>query len=502
MTPPPAVSHADQPSALALKRPTGEFLAGAISHLLDPRTWSQMRLLVDVVALSLASSAALFAGPAITGTATRALAAVFPLVTIVILHSRRSADERLHGSALDTAWQVLSVVSMSAMLSVAVGSIAGGEHPVALALRLWLFSSVYLGLARLVLLSVRSQAMSNRALATPTLIVGAGSVGDLLAGRLAGDPRYRLRPVGFLDADPMPRSGRSDAALLPVLGAPDDLADVVARTGARHAILAFSAQPDHVLAHTVAECQRLGVGVSLVPRLFESINARATLDHIGGVPVLSLRPTDPRSWEFAVKHAVDRSVALLGLLVSLPLLAVIAIAVRASSPGPALFRQRRIGRDGREFDLLKFRTMRPPDGADAFVPAWGRAPGGVEGKDHRTRLGRFLRESSLDELPQLINVLRGDMSLVGPRPERPEFVRRFAAEINRYEDRHRVKSGITGWAQVHGLRGQTSIADRVEWDNYYIQNWSLGLDLRIIALTIAEVLRLRGDDVRPDSSRS
>jgi lipopolysaccharide/colanic/teichoic acid biosynthesis glycosyltransferase len=158
-----------------------------------------------------------------------------------------------------------------------------------------------------------------------------------------------------------------------------------------------------------------------------------------------------------------------------------------------MFRQRRVGRDGHEFDLLKFRTMREPDPlGDGFELPEGVAPGGVEGEDRRTAVGRLLRDLSLDELPQLYNVLRGDMSLVGPRPERPEFVARFVRDVARYEDRHRVKSGITGWAQVHGLRGQTSISDRVEWDNYYIQNWSLRLDVRILALTVAEVLRFRG----------
>jgi lipopolysaccharide/colanic/teichoic acid biosynthesis glycosyltransferase len=174
----------------------------------------------------------------------------------------------------------------------------------------------------------------------------------------------------------------------------------------------------------------------------------------------------------------------------------IAIAVKLSSPGPILFRQRRVGRDGHEFDLLKFRTMREPDLGAAeralhFELPEDLAPGGIEGTDRRTTIGRFLRDTSLDELPQLFNVLRGDMSLVGPRPERPEYVARFAQDVVGYENRHRVRSGITGWAQVHGLRGQTSISDRVEWDNYYILNWSLRLDLRILMLTLAEICRFR-----------
>jgi exopolysaccharide biosynthesis polyprenyl glycosylphosphotransferase len=268
----------------------------------------------------------------------------------------------------------------------------------------------------------------------------------------------------------------------------------VRQTGARRVILAFSSEPDHVLLERVQECHRLGVQVSLVPRLFEAVNERALLDHVGGLPLLSLRPTDPRGGQFAIKHAFDRAFALVALVVLAPVMVVVAVAVRTSSPGSVLFRQRRVGRDGRPFDLLKFRTMRDADSATHFVLPEGCAPGGVEGEDRRTRIGCFLRECSLDELPQLINVLRGEMSLVGPRPERPEFVERFAGEINRYQDRHRVRSGITGWAQVHGLRGQTSIGDRVEWDNYYVQNWSLWLDLRILALTVSEVLRFHGND--------
>jgi lipopolysaccharide/colanic/teichoic acid biosynthesis glycosyltransferase len=207
--------------------------------------------------------------------------------------------------------------------------------------------------------------------------------------------------------------------------------------------------------------------------------------------------------QFAFKHAFDRIFALVLLVVLSPVMLVAAIAVALSSPGPVLFRQRRVGRDGKVFDFCKFRSMRQspgqPDmgdeqareqddeeaGALEFLLGGDTAPGGVEGADRRTAVGRFLRRTSLDELPQLLNVMRGDMSLIGPRPERPEFVKLFRRDVVRYGDRHRVKSGITGWAQVHGLRGQTSLAERVEWDNYYIANWSLGLDMKILALTLS-----------------
>jgi lipopolysaccharide/colanic/teichoic acid biosynthesis glycosyltransferase len=177
-----------------------------------------------------------------------------------------------------------------------------------------------------------------------------------------------------------------------------------------------------------------------------------------------------------------------------PVMIASALAVRLSSRGPILFRQRRVGRDGKAFDLYKFRSMRacPRDDAEEeegsaleFLLGGDTAPGGVEGDDRRTLAGRVMRRTSIDELPQLLNVLKGEMSLIGPRPERPEFVELFMNDITRYGDRHRVRSGITGWAQVHGLRGQTSLAERVEWDNYYIAHWSLGLDFKILALTFA-----------------
>ena len=232
--------------------------------------------------------------------------------------------------------------------------------------------------------------------------------------------------------------------------------------------------------------------VSVVPRLYESVSEHGRLDRIGGLPLFSPHAIDPRGWQFTVKHAIDRAFALVALIVLSPVLMALALAIRLSSPGPAIFRQRRVGRDGRVFELLKFRTMLAGNG-ERFTLRADVAPGGIEGADRRTRIGCWLRSSSVDELPQLVNVLRGEMSLIGPRPERPEFAEQFAREIQGYDDRHRVRSGITGWAQANGLRGQTSIADRVELDNHYINNWSPGLELRILALTLAEVARFRKD---------
>jgi exopolysaccharide biosynthesis polyprenyl glycosylphosphotransferase len=494
MTPPTAASQVAPTGSLTAptRTATSEAIVALTGQLIESRVWARTRFLVDLLMLTLAASAAVFAVPDLATGANRLLAALFPLVTVVTLHARRNTDEGLQASVLDTGLGVIGAVSSASVLTMAAATALGGAHPIGLTLRLWLFAVVYVGLARAVMVSVRAQAVSNRALAVPTLIVGAGAVGELIVKRISEDPRYGLRPVGFLDADPMPspRPG-SLRPTVPVLGAPSNLAAALAETGARRVILAFSTEPDHVLVDKIRECQQLGVAVSLVPRLFESINDRATLDHLGGLPLLSLRPTDPRGWEFAVKHAFDRSFAFLAVIAFAPLMGAIALMVRLTSPGPALFRQRRVGRDGQVFDVLKFRTMHEPAGplGLGFDPPEGCAPGGVEGEDRRTRFGRWLRETSLDELPQLINVLRGEMSLVGPRPERPEFVERFAGEVTRYEDRHAVKSGMTGWAQVNGLRGQTSIGDRVEWDNYYIRNWSLGLDLRILARTAAGLLR-------------
>jgi exopolysaccharide biosynthesis polyprenyl glycosylphosphotransferase len=413
---------------------------------------------------------------------------LYPPLVMLLLLVRGMYERRLRPTFLDGVTPIAGSISVAAMAVVAV-EVYVARVPITLGVtaHLWGAAMLAVGGGRAGLLVVQRRARIAGLDGRPTLIVGAGAVGTRLARRLESQPEYGLTPVGFLDADPL---DTPQVPGVPVLGSPDDLDWVAQVTGAEHVVIAFSSEPDERLVDLVRRCEALGLQVSLVPRLFESLNHRATYEPLGGTPLVGLRTVHPKGWQFAVKHVFDRVGAALLLLLFGPLMAAIGVAVRLSSPGPIVFRQRRVGRDGTVFDLYKFRSMRmPDDAAKAFVPGADSAPGGVEGADRRTMIGRLLRRTSLDELPQFFNVLRGEMSLVGPRPERPEFVELFETDIRRYGDRHRVKSGVTGWAQVHGLRGQTSLADRVEWDNYYIEHWTLGLDVKILALTVLAVLR-------------
>jgi exopolysaccharide biosynthesis polyprenyl glycosylphosphotransferase len=362
---------------------------------------------------------------------------------------------------------------------------------VALGLRIWVCTLALLVIARIVLHQIRARLPV--AGGRPTVIVGAGRVGAELARHLRTEPRHGLRPVGFLEYTAAGRVNGTDTDL-PVLGTPDELGATIAQTGAECVAVAFPFASDERILPLLQECEQLGVRTFVVPRMFEVLGWRARVRQVGSLPISELAPIAPRGVRFAAKHFFDRVSAGLLLAILAPALATVSVLVKLSSPGPVFFRQRRIGRDGREFTMLKFRTMRELlDEPAPFDPPAGCAPGGVEHDDRRTPLGYWMRRTSLDELPQLINVLRGDMSMIGPRPERPEFAHRFAAELRLYDRRHRVKSGITGLAQVSGLRGQTSIAERAEYDNFYVQNWSFWLDIKIALRTVKVVLSARSE---------
>jgi exopolysaccharide biosynthesis polyprenyl glycosylphosphotransferase len=428
---------------------------------------------------------------------------------------------RIRPNLLDETRTIVSATAVATMGVITARVILTDDiHLASQTSFLWVMAVASLTAGRAGLFYGHARAI-RRGHGKPTLIVGAGKVGSLVARRLTQRPEFGLRPVGFLDNDPLEIEGEHKP--VPVLGASWNLEELIAEHGVEHVIFTFSTAPHSVVLGMVRRCQDLGVTTSLVPRLFEVAVERVSVEHLGGLPLFAMRPANPKGWQFTIKYTIDRIVAAFLLLLISPLMIGLALAAKISMGGPIFFRQRRVGMDGREFEILKFRTMKDAahsvDGSgNGSRPSSGNgsgnrtgngsaaaangngislpndtAPGGVEGEDRRTRVGRFLRRTSLDEVPQLINVLRGDMSIIGPRPERPEFVALFGQDVHRYTDRHRVKSGITGWAQIHGLRGQTSISDRAEWDNYYIENWSLWLDFKIALMTIPCLLMGHGE---------
>jgi exopolysaccharide biosynthesis polyprenyl glycosylphosphotransferase len=495
------LQEAKTPSASAADLEAEAQVAGTrpatgVARLFSTRAWLWTRLLTDIALLVASILAARLGAP--TGVVDDGEVAIWFLAAavLVLFAARGLYSSAMESRTIETAGQILGITSLAAIALIAATALFEPQaESAAMLARGWLFATVYLIGGRILLNAMLGRARAEGIVARPTVIVGAGEVGAEMERRLREQPELGLRIVGYIDGDPPP-ADKVPQRVAPVLGPPSELVRIAQETGAEHVILAFSSEPDRGLIPLVRQCEANRIEVSLVPRMFEGLTKRLRFEQVGTLPLVGLRSVDPAGWQFAVKHVLDRVLAALALVLLAPLLAITALAIRLESPGPVLFRQRRIGRDGRAFDMLKFRSMAMPAEprvGEPVEPPPGVAPGGVEGEDRRTRLGRFLRRHSIDELPQLLNVLRGEMSLVGPRPERPEFAAMFGETLPRYDDRHRVKSGITGWAQVNGLRGQTSLADRVRWDNYYIQNWSLDLDAKILLLTLAAVFRAPGE---------
>ncbi|HEY6068395.1 MAG TPA: sugar transferase [Gaiellaceae bacterium] len=456
------------------------------------RHWLALAPIADALVLGLAVGVERVGWSAVGADGLSAAWLVgFPGIAIALLAAGGLYRDRLRLQLLDDLRTIAGATAIASMATIALPVMAGanGGSLSAQGVRLWLFSMVYLTASRGGIVSAVVAARRD-ATPVPTLIVGAGSVGRLLAKRLLEQREIGLAPVGFLDKEPLQATG--DGPVLPVLGASWDLEHVIETYGVEHVIFTFSTAPHEVMLRMIDECTRRGVRVTLIPRLFERMPRDLTIDYLGGIPLISIHPSVPGAWRFRVKYALDRIVAAAILVVLSPVLLAIAAGVLVSLGRPVLFRQRRVGLDGREFDMLKFRSMTgtPAENGESDA-AWADAQlGGARlsaetsrdrGRD--TRLGSLLRSSSLDELPQLINVARGEMSLVGPRPERVSYVDRFEDSVYRYTERHRVKAGITGWAQINGLRGNTSLADRVEWDNWYIENWSPWLDVKIALKT-------------------
>jgi exopolysaccharide biosynthesis polyprenyl glycosylphosphotransferase len=312
------------------------------------------------------------------------------------------------------------------------------------------------------------------------IIVGGGPIAIELARLLRRYPQYGLRFAGFVD---VPSTVHLDRESTPLVGHMEDLAELIRYTECDVVIIADVDCSEESLLRAVRLPGLGDTDLWMVPRLREFPASAGSPDHIGAIPVVPLRRPTLSGPKWAVKRTSDVIFASIALLLLSPIMLFCAIGTFFEGGRGIIFRQQRIGQFGRPFDLMKFRSMRPVDDTESQTN-WSI------GHDKRVGVfGRFMRRTSLDELPQLWNILRGDMTVVGPRPERPYFVDRFSADYPDYAMRHRVPVGLTGLAQVSGLRGDTPISDRARFDNYYIENWSLWLDVKVLLRTVSEVFR-------------
>jgi exopolysaccharide biosynthesis polyprenyl glycosylphosphotransferase len=314
---------------------------------------------------------------------------------------------------------------------------------------------------------------------TNVIVVGGGEMGRTVAQKLLTYQDLGFRVKGFLDDER--RAGETldvNGGRLPVLGGLGDLGRAIEEQGISEVFIALDLTNYAKIIEVFRIAQRYPVMVRIVPDVFQLLTLKANIQDLDGFPVISIDDVPIRGAAQFVKRATDLVVSALALVLLSPVFLVVAVLIKLTSRGPVLYHQERTGLDGRPFIIHKFRTM-VCDAEKATGPVF------CEPNDPRmTRLGRILRKYSLDEIPQFANVFKGEMSLIGPRPERPNFVREFTDKIPKYMLRHKVKAGLTGWAQVHGLRQDTEIDKRLEYDFYYIQNWSIGLDIKILWMTL------------------
>ncbi|MCP4205055.1 MAG: undecaprenyl-phosphate glucose phosphotransferase [bacterium] len=313
------------------------------------------------------------------------------------------------------------------------------------------------------------------------LVVGAGVLGQDVARKLQAHEELGFRVEGFVDDDPAKLGQRFNGA--PVVGTLDEIDEQIQELGVDQVYVAMPLEAHtrilEVLRVVGSEC----VDVKMVPDILQYATLRAQFEDLDGTPVINLSQVPLRGWSSLVKRGMDMAIAAVAVAGLAPFLPLVAAAIWIEDKGPIFYRQERMGLDGKPFWIWKLRSMRA-NAESSTGPIWA-----IQDDPRRTRVGSFLRHWSIDELPQLWNVLKGEMSIVGPRPERPAFVKEFKHQIPQYMLRHKVKAGITGWAQVHGWRGNTSIRKRIQYDLYYIENWSLGLDIKILWLTLRHGLR-------------
>jgi exopolysaccharide biosynthesis polyprenyl glycosylphosphotransferase len=382
----------------------------------------------------------------------------------------------------DELTAISSSVSIGTLLSLALASLLFtrdnvlSDYPRAMVFYTWLLTIALVIVARALQARIQRLLQLRGFGRTRVAIIGAGDPASMVIQRIQQTPRLGYDIVGVIPSD-----GQRPWSDVRTLGGMADISQIIERETLDEVIVAIPEANSEELLNVISRCDRSTIGIKVVPDMFQIMAGDMSIGELGGLPLLNMRDVALRGWKLSLKRFVDLVGAGVGLVFGSPFFFLLAALIKLDSPGPALFSQERMGLDGRRFRMIKFRSMRID--AERSGPQWT-----TKDDPRRTRLGGFLRRTNLDELPNLINVFLGEMSLVGPRPEQPYYVEQFRAAIPRYMERHREKSGMTGWAQVNGMRGDTSIEERTKYDLWYIENWSVWLDIKIILLTIWQTI--------------
>jgi exopolysaccharide biosynthesis polyprenyl glycosylphosphotransferase len=313
-------------------------------------------------------------------------------------------------------------------------------------------------------------------------LIGNGETAERILEHIISNPQYGYQIKGLVGIEGYCAVTRRDGLLSLMLEAPAELSELIDRQELDTLFIVLPNEKQRQVVDIVSAVEHRPIELKFVPDLADIISHDTSVSQLGDVPLINLRVVPISDWDLVIKRGFDMFCSVLALVLLLPLLLLLALLVKLTSPGPVFYSQERVGYDGKTFLMHKFRSMRT-GAEDKSGPVWAK-----QGDPRRTPFGSFIRRYSLDELPQFFNVLKGDMSLVGPRPERPFFVEQFKSKIPRYASRHKVKSGVTGWAQVNGLRGDTSIIERTKYDIYYIEHWSLLMDIKILFKTVIQVM--------------
>ena len=412
-------------------------------------------------------------------------ASLLPVIAVlwpVVFYFHRLYQLRRDRSTIDEALAIVMAASLATLFLVGFLSFQRAWSFNRALLVLFLLLDVLLvSLGRFAIWSYLEKVWSAGVGVRRALVVGAGNAGRAIADKLLDHPALGLKPVGFADDDAAKRAEPYRG--LAVLGSTAEVKGLLSAHEVDTIFLALPVDAYRTMLGILKDVGNEMVDIRFVPDLFQFVTFKAGVEDFDGLPVINLTQRPLEGWSSLVKRTMDIVLAAGGLVVLAVMLPFIALAIWLEDRGPVFYTQERMGLDGRLFRILKFRSMRV-GAEDATGAVWA-----TEGDARRTRVGTFLRSTSIDEVPQLVNILMGDMSLVGPRPERPEFVREFKEKFPQYMLRHRVKAGLTGWAQVHGWRGNTSLQKRIEYDLYYIENWSLALDLQILWRTATRSFR-------------